>query len=128
MCKSLQPKEGFFEGNFQKAMKSFDLNNDGLVDFDEFISITKNYPLAFYPIFNFQESVKKHTLGRSTWEKIIKRKLKVDGLLKYMRRHLGRQPAPTIFEKFFGKYSQDTQLRLTAKKLYDEEMKNKIKK
>ena len=45
---------GFFDGNFSQLLDKFDSNNDGNVDFGEFLLVDTYFPMAFYPVFRMQ--------------------------------------------------------------------------
>ncbi|RHY29567.1 hypothetical protein DYB32_005048 [Aphanomyces invadans] len=122
MCDSIQIKgEGFFQGNFRKAMDTFDANHDGLLDFPEFIEMNRKFPLVFWPLFHFQETVQEKTLGKRVWAKIHARQLKIDAWRNYMTRFLGRAPPLTWQERWCGCISKDHRLRLIAAQLYDQD-------
>ncbi|KAF0736919.1 hypothetical protein AaE_008970, partial [Aphanomyces astaci] len=85
MCDSIQIKgDGFFQGNFKKAMEAFDANHDGLLDFAEFIEMNRKFPLVFWPLFHFQETMQEKTLGKRMWTKIRARQLQIDAWRHYM--------------------------------------------
>ena len=52
-----------FPGNFQKALDEFDVNDDGLIDYSEFLELDRRYPLVLFPAFKLQDCLQKHTLG-----------------------------------------------------------------
>ena len=62
-----------FPGNFRTALDQFDTNSDGLLDFDEFKSLDRHYPLVFFPAFRLQDQMQRKTLGESTWKRIHER-------------------------------------------------------
>ncbi|CAK4160065.1 unnamed protein product [Aphanomyces euteiches] len=79
MCESIQIRgEGFFKGNFKKAMEAFDTNHDGLLDLNEFMAINHQFPLVFWPLFHFQQTMQAKTLGSKLWTAIHHRQLKID--------------------------------------------------
>ncbi|RHX98134.1 hypothetical protein DYB36_001496 [Aphanomyces astaci] len=122
MCDSIQIKgDGFFQGNFKKAMEAFDANHDGLLDFAEFIEMNRKFPLVFWPLFHFQETMQEKTLGKRMWTKIRARQLQIDAWRHYMKRFLGRAPPPTWKERWCGCISTDQRLRLIAAQLYDQD-------
>ncbi|KAF0682946.1 Aste57867_24959 [Aphanomyces stellatus] len=122
MCESIQIRgEGFFQGNFKRAMDAFDSNHDGLLDLDEFFEMNKKYPLVFWPLFHFQKSMQEKTLGPLLWDKIHQRQLKIDLWRQYMNRYMGRAPPLSWHERWCGFFTKDQRLRLIAAQLYDQD-------
>ena len=64
---------GFFDGNFSQLIEKFDQNNDGNVDFGEFLMVDTFFPMAFYPVFRMQDALQIKTLGVDIWLKLISR-------------------------------------------------------
>jgi len=62
---------GFFDGNFAQLVEKFDANNDGNVDFGEFLMVDTYFPMAFYPVFRMQDELRKKTLGQDQWLRFI---------------------------------------------------------
>ncbi|KDO34811.1 hypothetical protein SPRG_00872, partial [Saprolegnia parasitica CBS 223.65] len=119
MCAAIQVKgKGFFDGNFRKAMNSFDKNNDGLLDLDEFQEINVQFPLVFYPLFQFQNKMLQNTLGWWKWYQITYRERKIDMWRKYMHSHLGREPPITLQDQLCSCLYKTNQMRLVAAQLY----------
>ncbi|OQR97940.1 hypothetical protein ACHHYP_09457 [Achlya hypogyna] len=119
MCNAIQVKgEGFFNGNFKKAMESFDKNNDGLLDLDEFQQINAQFPLVFYPLFQFQNKMLYNTLGWWKWYQITHREIKIAAWRHYMNTHLGREPPMTLEDQLLSCVYKTNQLRLIAAQLY----------
>jgi len=58
-----------FPGNFKTALEQFDSNSDGLINFEEFKSMDKRFPLLFFPAFRLQDQMQKKTLGLKAWKK-----------------------------------------------------------
>ena len=44
LCKAINCGDPLFSGNFNNALAQFDTNQDGLIDFDEFVKLNKRYP------------------------------------------------------------------------------------
>ena len=42
-------------------------NNDGVIDFEEFQTLNKRYPMILFPCFRLQDRMQKSTLGESHW-------------------------------------------------------------
>ncbi|KAH9110770.1 hypothetical protein AeMF1_014548 [Aphanomyces euteiches] len=123
MCESIQIRgEGFFKGNFKKAMEAFDTNHDGLLDLNEFMAINHQFPLVFWPLFHFQQTMQAKTLGSKLWTAIHHRQLKIDAWRRYMQKYLGRAPPLSWQERWCGCILADQRLRLIAAQLYDQDM------
>ena len=70
-CKSVNSGDPLFSGNFFIALQNFDLNDDGLIDFDEFKDLNERYPMILHPAFRMQDKLQKHTLGEGEWVKVM---------------------------------------------------------
>jgi hypothetical protein len=42
-------------------------NNDGNVQFSEFLELARRFPLATFPLFQFQVQLQNATLGTEKW-------------------------------------------------------------
>ena len=73
LCKSINNSSPTFPGNFNNALEMFDMNDDGVIDFREFIELDKRYPMLLWPAYRLQESMQNVTLGESTWVRIHER-------------------------------------------------------
>ncbi|CAM9472967.1 unnamed protein product, partial [Discosporangium mesarthrocarpum] len=62
LAKDVNNAAPMFPGNFAKALTEFDVNDDGLIDFDEFRGMDKAFPLVFFPAFRLQDAMQKHFL------------------------------------------------------------------
>mmetsp|Transcript_8543 Transcript_8543/g.12173 ORF Transcript_8543/g.12173 Transcript_8543/m.12173 type:complete len:107 (+) Transcript_8543:1089-1409(+) len=51
----------------------FDINDDGVLDFKEFLTLDKRYPLLLFPAFRLQSKMQQVTLGENSWIKINER-------------------------------------------------------
>ena len=60
-----------FPGNFNTAIREFDVNDDGLIDFEEFRQLHIRYPMLLYPAFRLQDKMQEMTLGSATWQNIM---------------------------------------------------------
>jgi hypothetical protein len=38
-----------FPNNFKTALEQFDVNEDGLIDYSEFVELDRRYPLVLFP-------------------------------------------------------------------------------
>ena len=43
---------------FQNSSSVFDVNEDGLIDYSEFLEIERRYPLVLFPAFGFRTRCK----------------------------------------------------------------------
>lgn len=57
--------------NMKQALKSFDFNGDGKIDFDEFKQLNALFPSLLYPAFRIQQNMRLHTMGETWWRKKI---------------------------------------------------------
>jgi hypothetical protein len=53
-----------FPSNFKKALEEFDVNEDGLIDYQEFGQIDARYPLVLFPAFRLQDVMQRNSLGK----------------------------------------------------------------
>lgn len=53
-----------FPNNFKKALEEFDVNEDGLIDYSEFLLIDARYPLTLFPAFRLQDVMQRNSLGK----------------------------------------------------------------
>ncbi|KAG7378310.1 hypothetical protein PHYPSEUDO_010267 [Phytophthora pseudosyringae] len=63
--------EGEQTSNMKHALKAFDFNGDGKVDFAEFKQLNAQFPSLLYPAFRIQQNMKIFTLGEKWWERKI---------------------------------------------------------
>ncbi|OWZ23373.1 hypothetical protein PHMEG_0001743 [Phytophthora megakarya] len=131
MSVELQSKQFNFSANVGTAIKMLEgredraafAPDDGLMDLGEFMKFAKNFPVAFYPILNMQKNVRTSTLGGSRWSRITANKLKVQELVRYMRRHQGAIPELTLFESVANIFTSDVfNNRKRAGELYAREL------
>ena len=76
-----------FPGNFAEAVAQFDTNDDGLIDFNEFIELDRRYPLVLFPAFRLQDRMQRVTLGQYAWVDIHKSIQKTKHIQEYMDAH-----------------------------------------
>jgi sphingosine kinase/serine/threonine-protein phosphatase 2B regulatory subunit len=53
--------------NLTYALKSFDLNDDGRIDFEEFKELNHKFPALLYPVFRIQANMRLFTMGDKWW-------------------------------------------------------------
>lgn len=85
LCKAVNNKSPMFPGNFSNALTMFDSNDDGLIDFKEFVELDKRFPLVLYPAFRLQGTMQKMTLGERAWTDIF------ENLQKTKKKGSGKQ-------------------------------------
>ena len=71
LCKAVNRGKPVFPGNFNTAIREFDVNDDGLIDFEEFRQLHIRYPMLLYPAFRLQDKMQEMTLGSATWQNIM---------------------------------------------------------
>ncbi|RLN21440.1 hypothetical protein BBJ28_00017966 [Nothophytophthora sp. Chile5] len=131
MSLELQSNQFCFPRNVATAIKMLEgkegraafVPDDGLVDVGEFMKFARNFPVAFYPIFNMQKNVRATTLGETRWSRITANKVKVQDLVGHMRRHQGAVPELTVRERASSVFSSEVwAIRKRAVELYALEM------
>ena len=95
MIKSINRSEPMFPANYESAVAQFDINDDGVLDLDEFRSMCRLFPMVFHPAFELQDLVQKSTLGRSRWLKFHKRENRKRLIINYRNTHAGQYPPLT---------------------------------
>lgn len=71
MCVSVSAGDPLFAGNFKMALENFDVNDDGLIDFEEFQNMNNRYPMILHPAFRMQDKLQKYTLGEDEWVRVM---------------------------------------------------------
>jgi Ca2+-binding EF-hand superfamily protein len=92
LCKSVNNASPLYPANFKKALEEFDVNDDGLIDYKEFVSIDRRYPLILFPAFRLQDNLQKFSLGEREWVKIIERYNEQKRIEDYRATHGGKLP------------------------------------
>ena len=67
MYRNINNANPAFPSNFARALDEFDANNDGLIDYGEFVEINRRFPLVLFPAFRLQDMMQKNTLGTIQW-------------------------------------------------------------
>ncbi|GLE02706.1 hypothetical protein PINS_up011561 [Pythium insidiosum] len=57
--------------NMKQALSSFDFNDDGKIDFQEFTQLNAQFPSLLYPAFRIQQNMRIYTMGESWWRRKI---------------------------------------------------------
>ena len=87
--------DNMLNGNAKTAMEKFDKNGDGKIDFGEFTTMDKEFPMLLYPAYELQNKMMAATLGRKWWmdkqrelddERIMERKKILDAQKKEEQR------------------------------------------
>lgn len=81
-----------FPSNYYKSLDNFDVNQDGLIDFEDFINIEKKFPLVFYPLFFIQDRIQQETFGIDTWTHILRDYTYAKYVEDYKLNHGGHKP------------------------------------
>lgn len=92
LCKAVNNAAPVYPGNFKKALEEFDVNDDGLIDYNEFIQVDRRYPLILFPAFRLQDSLQKYSLGEKEWLKIIEDYNEAKKIEEYRATHGGKLP------------------------------------
>lgn len=89
LCDVINNSEPDFPGNYKTALQMFDSNNDGVIDYNEFTTMERKFPMILFPAFRLQDSMQKYTLGENLWTKIIEQTVLEQRKLKYQDAHGG---------------------------------------
>jgi hypothetical protein len=133
LCNTVNNAAPLFPGNFAEAISQFDTNDDGLIDFNEFMELDKRYPLVLFPAFRLQDRMMKKTLGEKAWVKVhegINRQRKIQ---EYMDAHGGQKPPDGFTMRMMKKacrclMAKEKQMDMDAIARAQKETKAKMKK
>jgi hypothetical protein len=81
-----------FPQNFKAALEQFDVNQDGLIDYEEFLEIDRRFPMILFPAFRLQDFMQKNTLGEYSWLAIVEEYQEQKRIEEYKLMHGGRLP------------------------------------
>ena len=104
LVKCVNNASPMFPGNFGTAIQMFDVNDDGLIDFNEFIEIDRRFPLVLYPAFKLQDKMQRLTLGEKEWNSINKAVVRCSRDQEYRETHNGRPMPEGMVRGFLKKY------------------------
>lgn len=119
LCKHVNNASPTYPGNFKNALENFDVNEDGLIDYAEFIELERRYPLILFPAFRLQDSLQSFSLGSRKWLKIIEEYTRMRKIDEYKALHGGKAP-PEPWNRRWGKafcpcmYTQKVHIKLGA--------------
>lgn len=121
LCATVNNMNPTFPGNFKRAMEEFDKNDDGecdgasssskrasspslrrnagMIDFEEFCSLNRRYPLVLFPAFRLQDALQRESLSEETWVEIGGRNTAEREIDRYRRAHNGKYPVPPMSER-----------------------------
>jgi hypothetical protein len=99
LCRVVNNAAPLFPGNFARALDEFDVNEDGLIDYAEFVELDRRYPLILFPAFKLQDHLQKHTLGEHAWVGISEEYHKRKRIEDYKAAHGGKMPPEGILTR-----------------------------
>jgi hypothetical protein len=94
-CRVINNANPIFPKNFKSALESFDVNDDGLIDYAEFIEMEKRFPIIMFPAFRLQDILQKTTLGEREWLRIMENVFQTAKIEEYKATHGGKMPPDT---------------------------------
>jgi len=132
LCQTVNNAAPLFPGNFAEAIAQFDTNDDGLIDFNEFMELDKRYPLVLFPAFRLQDRMMTNTLGQKAWVKVHENLNRQRKIQEYMDAHGGQKPPDPFIKKVLKKacrcfLSKERQLNMDAIQKAQKESKDKMK-
>lgn len=98
LVKNINTSDPTFPGNFNRALELFDVNQDGLIDFEEFVAFESRFPMVLHPAFRLQANMQKYTLGDRVWDDIIRKHRRKKFIDEYADQHNGHKPPLTATE------------------------------
>jgi Ca2+-binding EF-hand superfamily protein len=85
---------GVFPGSFKVMLETYDINEDGLLDFNDFRLMEKTYPLILNPLLKVQFLIWSATLGAKRYLGILEERGHSLRLVEYMHKHKNTFPPP----------------------------------
>ena len=92
LCKAINNSAPNFPKNFTKALEEFDTNQDGMIDYQEFLEVERRFPIVMFPAFRLQDTMQRGSLGEKAWLKIIENYNLEKKRDEYRRTHGGASP------------------------------------
>ena len=102
LCRTVNNAAPLFPGNFGEAVAQFDTNDDGLIDFAEFLELDRRYPLILFPAFRLQDRMQQRTLGEPAWVLIREGIQRYKRIKEYMDTHGGQLPPANCVSKYLS--------------------------
>lgn len=93
LCITVNHGAPMFPGNFDAALEMLDDNGDGVIDFHEFKTLDKRFPLMLFPVFRMQEKMQRITLGEREWVHIYQKIEEGRSKRLYENTHGGAEPS-----------------------------------
>jgi len=84
--------DAVFPGSLMKAFQGFDINDDGIIDFNEFKALNSRFPMLMFPAFRLQDQMQRCTLGLRRWRKVLEYKAKREVIEAYKLANNGELP------------------------------------
>lgn len=101
LCKTVNNANPTFPSNFKTALQQFDVNEDGLIDYSEFLEIERRYPLVLFPAFRLQDTMQKLSMGEYVWLELIADYAEQKRIEEYRATHGGRAPPEPLGKRLF---------------------------
>ena len=76
LAKAVSHGSPLFPSSFIDATDIFDANEDGVIDFEEFLQIDRRFPTMLYPTLQLQASLQTFTFGQEKWLSFFKEALR----------------------------------------------------
>lgn len=92
VCRCINNAAPSFPSNFKRALEEFDVNEDGLIDYSEFLELDRRYPLMLFPAFRLQDVMQRQSLGEKAWLSVMERYQEAKRVEEYKSLHGGRAP------------------------------------
>lgn len=83
------------------------MNEDGVIDYQEFTKIYKRFPLVLFPAFRLQDAMQKNSLGERAWIRIIEGYHRAQQREAYRKLHNGKDPPRTCWQSILRIFIRD---------------------